>query len=423
MPDLPPCQGLAISVFWHLLLGDASLPCDSREMDAKVETVGELLQRGLGQLRSVLRDDDWLVELEAPPKLPASGDVLFAPAPDIIIGISARTILPSGRGQILVEPTLNAVPSTLQRGLYPKLALMRQISPATSAIVMAPWISRRTQEMLDDWGCGYLDLTGNISLFLRHPTIVIKTQGAVRDPRPAAGESRGLRGAMAARLVRLLVDVRPPYRATELAHAANISAPYVSRLLDVIEEEGLLIREGKVVVKVDWERLLRTAAEQRGPFKDTRGYLIPNGPQWFLQELHDRNAHGQDEILHDWPPEMALTGAAAANVVAPLAIGGQIMLHVRGKSLSAFQLENEYNLLPVDEGADLLVIQATNNGVFARARMVEGLPHVALSQLVLDCLPGPGRMPASGEAVLEYMRAHQSDWRLENLQQAHSRLA
>jgi len=44
-------------------------------------------------------------------------------------------------------------------------------------------------------------------------------------------------------------------------------------------------------------------------------------------------------------------------------------------------------------------------------RAVDGIPHVALSQLVLDSLAGPGRMPAEGEAVLTYMSDHTNEWR------------
>jgi hypothetical protein len=49
--------------------------------------------------------------------------------------------------------------------------------------------------------------------------------------------------------------------------------------------------------------------------------------------------------------------------------------------------------------------------VFEGTRELHGVPHVALSQLVLDSLSGPGRMPAEAEKVLEYMIDHESDWR------------
>lgn len=42
---------------------------------------------------------------------------------------------------------------------------------------------------------------------------------------------------------------------------------------------------------------------------------------------------------------------------------------------------------------------------------VDDVPIVGLSQLVLDCLSGPGRLPAEGEALLEWMTNHEDEWR------------
>jgi hypothetical protein len=53
--------------------------------------------------------------------------------------------------------------------------------------------------------------------------------------------------------------------------------------------------------------------------------------------------------------------------------------------------------------------------VFTGVRPVAGTPHVALSQLVLDCLAGPGRMPAEGEELLTVMERQVGSWRLDRL--------
>jgi hypothetical protein len=53
--------------------------------------------------------------------------------------------------------------------------------------------------------------------------------------------------------------------------------------------------------------------------------------------------------------------------------------------------------------------------VFERPRLIDGVPHVALSQLAIDCLSGPGRMPAEGEAVLDYMVQTENSWRVNRL--------
>ncbi|RMI37446.1 hypothetical protein EBN88_19080 [Streptomyces triticirhizae] len=45
----------------------------------------------------------------------------------------------------------------------------------------------------------------------------------------------------------------------------------------------------------------------------------------------------------------------------------------------------------------------------------DGLRYVGPSQLVLDCLAGPGRMPAEGETVLGFMARDESAWRESDL--------
>ncbi|WP_424536490.1 hypothetical protein ACOZ38_42410 [Sphaerisporangium viridialbum] len=110
-----------------------------------------------------------------------------------------------------------------------------------------------------------------------------------------------------------------------------------------------------------------------------------------------------------------MTGPVAAAAVAPLAIGGQAVLYTRGDVQN--DLIAEQGLLAVDQGADVLLIEARDPVMFTGLRLIQGLPHVALSQLALDCLSGSGRMPAAGEAVLDHMRDHEKQWRMESLDQ------
>jgi hypothetical protein len=68
-------------------------------------------------------------------------------------------------------------------------------------------------------------------------------------------------------------------------------------------------------------------------------------------------------------------------------------------------------LLPAESGADVLLLRPDDPDQVKRTRVVDGLHHVALSQLVLDTMSGPGRLPEEGAAVLDWMRAHEPAWR------------
>jgi hypothetical protein len=87
------------------------------------------------------------------------------------------------------------------------------------------------------------------------------------------------------------------------------------------------------------------------------------------------------------------------------------MLYVDHKPHAVDEWADQLGLIRVDEGADVLIIRASDKAVFDRCRIVDGIVHVAHSQLVLDCLSGSGRMPAEGEAVLEMMIKDERRWR------------
>jgi hypothetical protein len=370
-------------------------------VDTDELTPDALLDQGLQILRDLL-GHGWQVTLR-----PEQQDPLVSRRrPDALVEVKA-----DGDGvftQLLVDLKRSVTPRSVEELLLPKLDLVRQVNTYTNLLVMAPWIAPRTQQMLREYGISYLDLTGNVSLRVPRPAIVVYTQGETRAPR-SSGPSPSkatLAGPKVGRLVRLLADVAPPYRAGELAEAAHLSLPYVSRLLDTLEDQLLIRRDGRIITEVDWPNLLRVRAEQLNLLRHNPyvGMLAPNGIAHVLKALRDLQHHAVGQ-------HVAVTGSYAAHAVAPLAVGGQLMLYVPPGPHTPDDLGDDLGLLRVDEGADVLLLRAHDNVVFERTRAIDGIPHVALSQLALDCLSGPGRMPAEGEAVLRYMTDHQDQWR------------
>lgn len=51
--------------------------------------------------------------------------------------------------------------------------------------------------------------------------------------------------------------------------------------------------------------------------------------------------------------------------------------------------------------------------VFERTWSEGDITYAALAQVAADCLTGPDRMPAEGEALLEWMAANEDSWRLD----------
>jgi hypothetical protein len=280
--------------------------------------------------------------------------------------------------------------------------------------VVAPWLSQRTQNELRSRGIGYLDLTGNVDWSVVVPAIRILTQGASRAPKAngrAETKTVTLAGPRAGRVIRFLTDFQPPYRATQIADEAGTSLPWVSRLLGQLEDQLLISRDGRSIVKTDWEGLLRARAETYSLLRHNSfvGMTSPSGPQAVLRDLRElmssKASQGGDRSI-------AVTGPFASRAIAPLTAGGQLMLYVQASPHSPDVWADELGLLRTEDDADVLFLRAYDDIVFSRTRQVDGVPHVALTQLVLDGLGGPGRMPAEAEAVLRHMAADTDHWRM-----------
>jgi hypothetical protein len=281
---------------------------------------------------------------------------------------------------------------------------VRALSPNIQILVVAPWLSARTRELLAAEGVNYVDLTGNALVHLDTPALFIQTRGADRDPAPAPRGKARVRGPRAGRLIRTLVDVRPPYGVRELAQATGLAPGYVSRLLDALDEDALAERSKRGRVQaVDIAGLLRRWAESYDVFgsNDAATFLAARGAAQALLLLADLPEAAQT----------AVTGSFAAVRLAPVA--GPALLCVYCENVNA--LGDALELIPTDEGSNVALLHPFDPVVWQRTDRQDGIRYVAPSQAAIDCLTGNGRMPAEGEALLEWMLANEQQWRLDSL--------
>ncbi|MGQ0668291.1 MAG: hypothetical protein ACT4PO_01220 [Actinomycetota bacterium] len=239
---------------------------------------------------------------------------------------------------------------------------------------------------------------------LDNPVLYVRSMGASRAPKPATRGQVGLRGAKAARIVRLLIDVRPPYGVREIAEASGVVVSWVSKLLDSLDREALVERSGRGRVEsVDVPRLLRRWAEAYDVFKtnEARTFLAPRGGSQALEGMKALFSSGQ----------LAITGSFAAVRLSPVAAPALLVAYA--EDIDA--LSRELGLLPADEGANVALLRPYDSVVWDRNEFKDGLRYVAPSQVAIDCLTGNGRMPAEGEALIEWMVTNESLWRLESL--------
>jgi hypothetical protein len=298
------------------------------------------------------------------------------------------------------------------------LQQIRRFAPDQTWLVVAPWLSPRTRHLLSENNVNYLDFTGNTQLRTEQPTIVIRTDGSDQSPMVDDRPRRSITGPKAALLVRELTDFSEPRRANELAVATNLSESYVSRLLDSLSDEALIKRDNKtkVITSIDWQGLLRARASTTRLLKTNRPIpaIFRVGRSQVLQHLS-----AFAERLGDDLPVLATGSYALEGLGIRSTVDGALMLYVQRGQDAVRDASKALGLLRVDQAqaadADVLFLQPQLDAsatIFRRSRRLDsGLPVVAMSQLALDCLSGPGRLPADGEALIEWMANNEEEWR------------
>lgn len=267
-------------------------------------------------------------------------------------------------------------------------------------VLAARYLAPATRERIVEAGAGYVDLTGNLQLAAERPALLIRDRGADRDPWRGPGRPRGtLKGPPAARVVRALIDFTPPYTVPELAERAGASTGATYRVVDFLEEEGLLERQRYGPISdVRWRQLLERWSRDYGfaQSNTVATFLEPRGLPALTDRLADR-------------PELdyVLTGSLAAERVAAYAPARLATLYVRDISAATELLE----LRPTESGANVALASGDYDVVFERAQMIDGIRVAAVSQVAVDLLTGPGRNPSEATALLDWMTADEPAWR------------
>ena len=266
-------------------------------------------------------------------------------------------------------------------------------------VLVARYLPPATRERIVRDDAGYVDATGNLRLRAERPALWLADRGQDRDPWRGPGRPRGtLQGPPAARVVRSLIDFAPPYTVPELAERASASSGATYRVVDFLEEEGLLTRERYGPISdVRWREILERWSRDYGfaQSNTVMTFLEPRG----LGVLTERLAASDLDYV--------VTGSLAAERVAAYAPARLATVYVRDLPGAAGAL----GLRRTETGANVALAGGKYDVVFDRAEVVDGLRVAALSQVAVDLLSGPGRNPSEAEALLDWMAADESRWR------------
>jgi len=275
---------------------------------------------------------------------------------------------------------------------------------AARPFLVARYLASPLQQWLTERDIPYADAAGNIRVSLSKPALFVRDVGAQRDPWRGPGRPKGnLSGASAARVVRALVDIRPPYTLPQLMKLAGTPSGTTYRAVAFIENQDLLTRadDGKIT-DVRWRALVERWSKDYG-FSKLRGlstYLSPRGLPDLMTRLADV---GEDHETGRY----AVTGSLAAAKWEAYAQAKNAMIYAEKPE----QLAAAVDLRQVDAGANVIIARAEATVVFERIQRLQRAVIVSPSQAAVDLLTAPGRGPEEGRALLDWMEKHESEWR------------
>ena len=305
---------------------------------------------------------------------------------------------PDGTRTLIVVEAKSSVTAAEAAALGPRLEAAARENKAAAALVVASYLSPLARERLRTARVSYIDLTGNVRVTLDRPGLFIETNGADRNPSPQRTDSRSLKGASAARIVRALCDWRPPVGVRELARLAGTDPGYATRIFALLEREDVITRDReRRVTVVNWKDLLRRWAQDYAVASTNRAvaYLEPRGIDALLNKLRK------------YPVRLALTGSGAVPRGTAAASTRVISCYVENPEQAAADL----GLREVESGSNVLLLEPFDSVIWERTRDEDRLTCVAVSQCAVDLLTGRGREPSEAEGLFAWMERNENAWR------------
>lgn len=257
--------------------------------------------------------------------------------------------------------------------------------------IFTDYVSPKLAEELKALGVNFVDTVGNMSIDIPDSRLLLEIRKVSENPFTERGRPlKSLAGEPSARVVRGLLDLGAPIKASTLIAVTGVSRASVYRTLEYLESQRYIKRSSPGAVdSIQIGDLVRETSELFG-FGNTGttfGYIAPRGLQQVLEKLASTKA------------KYALTGSAAATLLKPVAQTMQLMLYSQERDA----LAKELGLREVSSGGDVFINIPESDLVFQRTQTLDSLVCVSTAQIAIDLASGPGRNPQEAEALIEHL--------------------
>ena len=258
--------------------------------------------------------------------------------------------------------------------------------PGVPLLLIAGESTAESRAILTRHGIALVDGLGNAHIEL--PGLLLHLEGSSR--RKPSGKPRPPRlgGKSGVVAQALLLHPDREWRIKDLAQEAAVSAGLAHRVLARLEDNDVVATEGtgpnKVRRVVDPSALLDLWAEEEKskPIR-TLGYLLAQTPRQLIEKL----ATGLDraEIDH------ALTGAAAANIIAPFVTAVPVAELWVSALAAPLDIHRHIGSEPVADGANIVLLQQSGDAPLAFRELLNGIWISNRFRIYVDLLRDPRR--------------------------------
>lgn len=277
----------------------------------------------------------------------------------------------------------------------------------SAPMIMARFISEPVRQLLKERGISYVDATGNLQLVFPGEDYYIRDVGEKSDPWRMPGRPRNtLKGVPVAKVLLALIESPSAISIPELIKVAKSSSGVTYRVIEYLEKENLVtiqkIQTGErikqKIVDVKWRKIIERWSEDYGFLKsnDISLCIEPRGLERLLAKLASEKK-----------AEYVITGSLAANVYAPYATPRLAMIY----SKNPYELIDSLGLTPTEAGTNVLIASTEYEIFFNKPKTINGIKYAPPTLVALDLLTSPGRGPAEGEELLNWMEVNQSEWK------------
>ncbi|MGH2965112.1 MAG: hypothetical protein ACRDMH_07000 [Solirubrobacterales bacterium] len=295
-------------------------------------------------------------------------------------GVDAILRFAGGRADVAVEFKSRASAATAWQ-----LAQYAQAHPETPVLLIADATTAEAREILQRHGVSVMDGLGNAHVEL--PGLLLHLEGQ-RRAKKGGGSPTRLRGKAGLVAQALLLKPERVWHINDLAEVAAVSPPLVHRVVSRLEDEGVMIAEGSGPNRVrrltNATALLDLWAEENvdRPIR-TRGHLLAPSPQRLMTTLGGNLERGGLDY--------ALTGAAAASLVAPFVTAVPVIEVWVSARTGADELYDATRAEPVTDGENVVFLQAKDDAPLAFRERVKRLWLANRFRLYADLRRDPRR--------------------------------